>query len=245
MDYYKDTLESLHFLLESCDEKHWSNWIARSIDEWEYEKGVAHYKSALGGMGSFNDLVICVENGHNLSKEQEPWANELLTELGNLVYHLIILRQQNTIPTMDKIKRELKRRKCKQISGVRCLSCGYAVLTQRDVDHYIAPEIVMDSIIDGLENRRLLENVEKCLTLKLETLHISRGRIKEMICRSNDINFVEGADHYNYFMRPCDKCESDDTAIYRWNELTKKRLLKEKEGFFKPSWDNLSLRRKI
>jgi hypothetical protein len=39
-----------------------------------------------GGMGSLNDLYICEINGHNIKRDEEPAANQKLTELLDCIY---------------------------------------------------------------------------------------------------------------------------------------------------------------
>ena len=45
-----------------------AKWISMDLDRWEIEKSVRHHSSAYGGMGSLNDLIICTENKHSVTK---------------------------------------------------------------------------------------------------------------------------------------------------------------------------------
>jgi hypothetical protein len=67
LDELREILNEIILLLESDGEEHWSRWMRQSrsrLLKSDYS-GIEHFLSAYGGMGSFNDLVICqsYENG--------------------------------------------------------------------------------------------------------------------------------------------------------------------------------------
>ena len=239
MDYYKSVLEALRYLLEVTGEKHWSKWIAEDIYAWKNEKSVYHHLQAFGGMGSLNDLVLCVMNKHTITPKQEPWANTLLIELKSLSYMMAKRIANNAHPDITEIKRGTLRNSPYSIQGVRCLICGFAMLTDCSIDSCISPQIVTEKIIEGLEQGQLSLRVSECLSADLPIIEAAREHIKSMIKRSN-ICYKEHAD----FMRPCDKCKSDDTAVYRWIESRDINLFRIGKTRFKPSKDNLPLRSK-
>jgi len=79
-------------LLESDGEQHWSGWIRRSLDRLlrsDYS-GIENLLSAYGGMGSFNDLVICqnYENGEFSWKGGRIEKNDRLDELRGNAWEL-------------------------------------------------------------------------------------------------------------------------------------------------------------
>ena len=79
-------------LLESDGETHWSRWMRQSRDlllNSDYS-GIEHLLSAYGGMGSFNDLVICqsYENGQFRWKENHVEKNDRLNELRGKAWEL-------------------------------------------------------------------------------------------------------------------------------------------------------------
>ena len=77
---------------------YWAKWIAMDLDRWETEKSVRHHSSAYGGMGSLNDLIICTENKHSVTKSKEAWVNSLLLDLCLLCYtSSIALKDQKEI----------------------------------------------------------------------------------------------------------------------------------------------------
>ena len=86
------TLDELIRLLESDGEGHWSNWLRKSrarLLNSDYS-GIEHLLSAYGGMGSFNDLVICqsYENGEFKWKEGHVEKNNRLDELRGKAWEL-------------------------------------------------------------------------------------------------------------------------------------------------------------
>jgi len=219
MDYYKSVLEALRYLLEVADDKHWCKWITEDICAWKNEKSVYHHLLAFGGMGSLNDLVLCVMNGHNITPEQEPWANTLFIEITSLSYMMAKRIADSAHPDIAETKRLTLRNKPYSIQGVRCLSCGFAVLTERNIDSCISPQIVTEKIIEGLEQGQLNLRVSECLSVELPIIEVAREHVKSLMKRSN-ICYKKHAD----FMRPCDKCKSDDTAVYRWIESKEMNL---------------------
>ncbi|MAE93534.1 MAG: hypothetical protein CL910_02630 [Deltaproteobacteria bacterium] len=59
-------LDELIAFLERHGEAHWQDWMGRSrrLLEARDLSGVTRLLGAYGGMGSFNDLYLCPENGH-------------------------------------------------------------------------------------------------------------------------------------------------------------------------------------
>ena len=92
LDELLNILEEIIQILESDGEEHWSNWMRRSrarLLNSDYS-GIEHLLSAYGGMGSFNDLVICqsYENGQFHWKEGYVEKNNQLDELRSKAWEL-------------------------------------------------------------------------------------------------------------------------------------------------------------
>lgn len=86
--------------LNTFEEGNWSSIftkVQKLIDNGD-RRGLDSLKNMRGGMGSFNDLVICQINGHKIEKSQEDFANKELMKLGGLVF-----------TTADKLTRELNK----------------------------------------------------------------------------------------------------------------------------------------
>jgi hypothetical protein len=57
-EVYEQTLIGLKSVLEAAGSNSWSAWIGRSLDEWRTSGTCSVLRSAYGGMGSLNDLVV-------------------------------------------------------------------------------------------------------------------------------------------------------------------------------------------
>lgn len=76
-------LDRIATLLRDCDEAHWRQRVeadAALIRRGDI-RGLDNFVGAFGGMGSFNDLVLCTQNGHRLAAERTSEVNEELDEL--------------------------------------------------------------------------------------------------------------------------------------------------------------------
>ena len=92
LDELLETLDEIIQLLESDGEQHWSRWMRQSHERLQNSdfSGIEHLLSAYGGMGSFNDLVICqsYENGKFRWKEGYVEKNEQLNTLRSKAWEL-------------------------------------------------------------------------------------------------------------------------------------------------------------
>ena len=102
LDELLNILEEIIQILESDGEEHWSHWMHQSrarLLNSDYS-GIEHLLSAYGGMGSFNDLVICqsYENGQFRWKEGYVEKNNRLDELRGKAWELAdYIRRNHTI----------------------------------------------------------------------------------------------------------------------------------------------------
>jgi hypothetical protein len=92
LDELLEVLDEIIQLLESDEEQHWSHWMCKSrarLLNSDYS-GIEHLLSAYGGMGSFNDLVICqsYENGEFRWKDGHVEKNDRLDELRGKAWEL-------------------------------------------------------------------------------------------------------------------------------------------------------------
>jgi hypothetical protein len=99
LDELLGTLNEIIQLLESDGEKHWSRWMRQSYKRLlksDYS-GIEHLLSVYGGMGSFNDLVICqsYENGEFRWKDGHVEKNNQLDELRGKAWELADHIQRN------------------------------------------------------------------------------------------------------------------------------------------------------
>jgi hypothetical protein len=75
-------------LLDQHGESHWAQWMrgVRAEVETHDAYGLRRLSQAYGGMGSFNDFVLSHLNGHQISPNQEPAANQRLDALRFSMY---------------------------------------------------------------------------------------------------------------------------------------------------------------
>jgi hypothetical protein len=76
-------IEKIVTLLEEVGEVHWMQWLRQDITDLRAgdHRGVRHFLSTFGGMGSLNDLFICPENRHRVKAEEVDEVNRRLREM--------------------------------------------------------------------------------------------------------------------------------------------------------------------
>ena len=57
-ELYEPCLVALIEALALASEAHWHAWMVDDLERWHRRRDVSHHRSAYGGMGSFNDLVL-------------------------------------------------------------------------------------------------------------------------------------------------------------------------------------------
>jgi hypothetical protein len=179
------------------------------------------FRSLLGGMGSFSDLVICRENHHEISSEREPLANELVSCLSSVCYTSSregALTADTAVASCGTLSLVL--------SGWRCLACGHAQTTSRGVRSLISGIGVRRSIRDGIAQRSPSDTLI-ALWRAPEDSDTVRSFVER--ARTSGVGYSES----DSWMRPCPACGGDDTCVYRWREDGDR---------FVPTDDNLLLR---
>jgi hypothetical protein len=248
---YEHCLIAMKRLLDEVGETHWAAWLETDIHEWRASSGTAHHLSAYGGMGSFNDVLLLAANGHNVSAQQEPWANTVFEWLKACCHHLAQspstpTSSANLVATVGRHAPSLSAflgcnaapnsirgrfRGTTTMTGTRCLTCGHAEVTSSQVDAAIAGVLVPSLLFDAIEDGTLTSAVERVLRLDVPHLNAARSAMHSA-AKSSGIAVRDIA----HWMRPCPTCGSSDTAVYRWNlrETTPPELI--------PAPDNLPLR---
>ncbi|QDU26892.1 hypothetical protein ETAA8_19760 [Anatilimnocola aggregata] len=228
---YEQTLVATEQFLRQIGETHWADWLREDINAWQTQRDVSHHRRAYGGMGSFNDVVISDTNEHHVTAEQVPWASCLFEWLRALLFQLSM--SPCAIPKADELRKVVGRHNSSwavflgggrpaessqgltdtevKISGFRCLACGYAEITSRDIDTAIANAIVPILLFEACERSTLLDAIKRVLALELPDLEDRRNRLITAAQASN----VQIASRETW-MRPCPNCRADDSAIYRW-----------------------------
>ncbi len=197
-------LAGLVRLLEHSGEGRWLLWARRHLERARVGSIDATVLDAYGGSGSFNDLVLDPENGHALERMQVPWANRLLTVLGERVYQLAYER------TDERFEASWVHPPDPTVEGWRCLACGHREITDYDIEWWVARILVPAHVADST----LAQGAGLIATLLSgQVLGAAESR-GDLMARANasgvPIAYRDGA------MRPCPQCGSSDTAVYRW-----------------------------
>lgn len=248
---YEQALLATERFLRQVGELHWANWLREDIAAWRGSGDVSHHRAAYGGMGSFNDVILCRQNKHHISAEQEPWANSLFEWLKALLFHLS--GQPSETPTADALRKAVGRHAPSlsafvggerapdsmrgfaagpvKVSGARCLTCGYGEMTPRGIDSAIADEIVPGLVFQACARGALDDVVDQVLGLNVPGLTNRREQLRTASATS-DIPVIEREG----WMRSCPKCGTEGMAVYRW------AYVPGRPPGFQPTSDNLPLR---
>jgi hypothetical protein len=245
---YEDSLLAMEYLLRKVGENHWLKWIQKDLEDWRKSKSVRHHLSAYGGMGSFNDVVICKANNYSIPTGTEDWVDPLFNWIKSLCYFLA--KNPNKDFSMSELKKGIGYHdaslsafvggdKAPQemrglfenkppIQGWRCLECGYSELSDSDVNYYVAQSLLPEIVFQACINKSLIEMIDSVLRLNIPNLSSVLNKIKSSIDNSGiTLTNREG------WMRPCPSCSSENTAVYRWLYSNEK---------FLPSEDNLKVK---
>lgn len=223
MTLYPEILKVLRTLLEKSDNTHWANWISQDIEEWSRCKGTRHHLSAYGGMGSINDLWV---GGNDI---KGSWQNEVFDHSKSLAY---ALAQRKGIGGSELVDTSPNKHRA-VIEGWRCLECGYGQISKVGIESYIANKyvpILLRQKIEHGEVHKILEISELMTDRQVVEL---RNKIVSAVEKS-DIILIERADKW---MQACPTCDSDNTAVYRWNYKENSEF-----GDLIPSSENLKLK---
>jgi len=214
MKPYLDALNAMHDLLGVLGEQHWRSWIAQDIDEWERLKSVHHHLSAYGGMGSFNDIGF-----------EDVWLGTLFEDLRSACYHFA--HQPIGKPDVKALEHSMGTVGF-ELSGWRCLACGYGVVSHRNIDYFIARRVIRQGFL--AEAGRLREFVRSVIHSRPSDSVLTHQKVVAW-AEASGLHVRDNND----WLRPCPVCNSNDTAVYRW-------LLAEGGPRFVPSHDNLQVR---
>lgn len=225
MSLYPEILKVLRALLEKSDNIHWANWITQDIEEWNEGKRTKHHLSAYGGMGSINDLWV---GGNDI---KGIWENEIFDHSKSLAY---ALAQRKGIGGSELVDISPNKQRT-VIQGWRCLECGHGEISKVGIESYIANKYVPILLRQKIESGDVHKIVD-ISELTTEEQVVECRKIVISAIEKSEIRLIERADKW---MRPCPKCDSNDTAVYRWNFNTN-----SDSGELIPSSNNLELKTK-
>ena len=249
MNQYEHALTATKRLLCAVDESRWANWVQVSIDRWRATHDTSHHLSGYAGMGSFNDIFICRENQHRVTYLQEPWVNGLFEWLRSLCFFLA--RRPHEFFTAEELSSSIGRldaplaafvggdkadRSSRGFAGTpvlqgwRCLCCGHADVSHRDLEAFMAADMLPRMVFRACEKLALDQLVDRILAGDTADIRKRREHLSAAL-RASSISLSGRAG----WMRPCPNCGGDNTAVYRWKRTA------NKEAGFEPTDDNSPL----
>lgn len=182
MTAYEDALKAMYYLLERTGVRFWRDWIDEDLRHWETSKSVKHHLSAYGGMGSFNDVVICRMNNHKVTRQQEFWVNPLFADLKSICYYFAKnIGLPNSVASLEREMGSIGF----SLQGWRCLKCCYGEVSPSDIESYIASHLVRRGILQALNESNLENFVKDVLDLKLAEADDERLQVKQAVMRSS------------------------------------------------------------
>lgn len=213
---FSQAVEATHWLLVNVGERNWVGHFAKHRNG-----SAAGFGSVFGGMGSFNDLVICRANKHQVEAHQEPLANQLLRSLSSICYATSQrgdLTAAEALAACGTIGHELQ--------GWRCRDCGYGRISSADLNALAAYYDVAQAIEGGITSGAFLDSIQNVWARLDANGNVSRFR---PTAERSGIRFLDDTG----WMRPCPECGSDNTCVYRWDF--------DGRGFW-PSSNNLAMK---
>lgn len=196
-DPFEDALGALRDILERENLPFWRDWIEQDLREWRQHRRTDHHRSAYGGMGSLNDLMML-----------EPWREALFDNVKALC--AAYAQQPPRIPEAHRVEQALPPINY-PLLGWRCLVCGHAALSEADRESWLAKTIVRrEAAVAALQGKirqwsgRIMDEIPSQAETERKALleSLEQSGIGQM-----------GEDHWK---RPCPACGSDQSALYRW-----------------------------
>jgi len=198
---YESSLLAMEYFLKEIGEDHWLKWVQKDLDEWTSNKSTTHHLSAYGGMGSFNDVVICKANNHSIPEGAESWADTIFQWLKSLCF--FFANNPETEYSLSELKKQIgyhdaslpafvggenaptKMRGLfgsnQPIQGWRCLNCGHGEISDSDVSYYIAQTIVPRQLLEACVSSRLIPAINDLLGLRVKNLDQLSSKLKQSI----------------------------------------------------------------
>ncbi|MCB1201021.1 MAG: hypothetical protein KDK41_10275 [Leptospiraceae bacterium] len=248
--YYENSLIATSLLLQKVKATYWHKWLRKDLEIWNESGSVERHLSAYAGCpGSFDDLVILSINGHKIDSEYEYQVNLVFYWLRILCYFFATTKKkrinfktlleefsvENLVLSKAKKEAELfigpyKLANFKtEISGERCLDCGYAIIPDNKIDQFILDNIIPSWVLWASVNNRLIDLVNRILQWQRTELDELKQEICDCIRRSSIE--IRGS----MWSKKCPQCKSKDHAVYRW------KLRSSKKSRFFPVKNNIKL----
>ncbi len=161
---------------------------------------------------------------HAVEPAQVPWVTALLRALCHACGRLA----GDAARTADEVAATLGAAPA-IVQGGRCMTCGYAEVTMRDIDHFVAGLTLHEALASALPALEAAPLVDAALQCDVPGADLARNRLREALMRRG----LEVSARRSTLER-CPSCEGDATCVYRWR-LTD-------DGQLEATRDNLPLR---
>ncbi|MHC4121487.1 MAG: DUF6966 domain-containing protein [Planctomycetota bacterium] len=215
-------IKGLIHLLDAVGDVGWQPQLREHLRIWEQTGGAGAHLSIYGGMGSFNDVVICVLNHHKVSSELEPFVNAAFNSLSSICY---------TFAGENRFRpKDLDGPPSRVLRGWACCACSFSEVSGRNIDTFLSHHLVDPMLLKGMRAGDVTSTMDSILSLEIAGLRNARETTREKVVRSG-ISFCDREG----WMRPCPSCGSSDTCVYRWDDHG---------NAFAPSANNLKLKKK-
>ena len=210
---FDDAKRVLEALLSEVGEQHWASQVGHSSS--------SSFRGLLGGMGSLNDVIICRQNSHKITDDDDPRANALLSAMIGVCYEA---SSRGPLSASDAAR--LCVGQGVVLSGSRCRQCGHSFIGSRALLAHLATLRLVVIMTNSSASDWPVGSL-------LAYWHTNEsGQAVSALAdrlRSASIEYAPG----DGWMRPCRACDSEDTCIYRWR-IT--------DSSIHPSDDNLTIR---
>ena len=241
MNMYLSILEAMEHLLDRVGEKHWRDWIRTDIKRWNEFKDSTHHREAYGGMGSINDSILCIMNGHHINQDVEEQVTLLYDWLRTINYHNAFDPEHKrfNFTTMDELKKIIRYDNTafngnandfdnlmtiynpnQELDGWRCQNCGYSEIENKEIKYYLDACVFPAKFINACQQDTLIAFIDKVLDNKLPNIQVLIPQLKK-IMKQDDINCGQTINDKN---KTCPACSSNNTASCKW-KMEGKRLV--------------------
>lgn len=195
-------------LLESAGETPWAGRIKKSLEDFARDGNVEPFLVFFEGHGSLNDLILSPRGGHKISAHQYPWVNTLLQSLLSLssAAAQAVHAREKFSPLWFEWHRKLQ--------GWICNACEYTSVSANEIESALAGWTIGDELKPE-SPAELKRTVEVSLKGDSPTVAQRRETLRHSAKLAN-ISLEEKDRDPRTGMKPCPKCGSDRTSVFRW-----------------------------
>jgi hypothetical protein len=200
--------ESTVELLQSVGEASWASRIHKAVEDYARDGNVEPFLQFFEGHGSLNDLILSPRSGHKVTPHQYPWVNTLLQSLLSLSSGAAqaVHAREKFAPLWFEWHRKLQ--------GWICNACEFTSLSGNEIESALAGWTIGDELKPESPGE-LKRAVEVSLKGDSATVAQRRETLRHNAKLAN-ISLDEKDRDSRAGMKPCPKCGSDRTSVFRW-----------------------------